>query len=88
MFVFLRFGLTNNNANKWESITLDGDASILSILKELEFTNLEILESFSLLPRSSNSLSQMSCDMRQSLRLCACTPLGPMYATISLETTH
>ena len=35
--------------HQWKSITLDSDdTSILSIVKELEFSNLEVLESFSL----------------------------------------
>ena len=40
--------LTNH---KWKSITLDGDTRILAILKELELSNLEMLESFSLSTR-------------------------------------
>ena len=63
--------LTNH---KCRSIALDGDKSILSILKELQFANLEMLESFSLTSPCTNYLSQIPCDMRQSLKLCACTP--------------
>ena len=38
--------------HQWKSITLDSDdTSIISILKKLEFSNLEMLESFSLAPR-------------------------------------
>jgi hypothetical protein len=40
--------LTLLTSHKWKSIALDGNnTSISSILKELEFTNLEMLESFS-----------------------------------------
>ena len=44
--------LTNH---KCRSIALDGDKSILSILKELQFANLEMLESFSLTSPCTNS---------------------------------
>ena len=50
-------GLTLITVHQWKSITLDSDdTSILSILKELKFSNLEMLESFSLATRfRSNS---------------------------------
>ena len=35
------------NDRKWKSITLGGDTSIVSILEKLEFSSLEMLESFS-----------------------------------------
>ena len=44
--------LTNH---KCRSITLDGDKGILSILKELQFADLEMLESFSLLSQVPDS---------------------------------
>ena len=68
--------LTNH---KCRSITLDGDKSILSILKELQFANLEMLESFSLLSPSSNS-SELS--FPDSLRY------APKLKTLCLYAEH
>ena len=42
--------------HQWKSITLDGVESILLILKELEISNLEMLESFSPAPRFRTEL--------------------------------
>jgi hypothetical protein len=50
--------LTLITQHQWKSITLNsGDASILSILKKLEFLDLEMLESFSLAPRFYSKFS-------------------------------
>ena len=61
---------------RWESITLDSsNISILSILKELESSNLETLESFSLVPRFSRHFESSLLDALQ---------FAPKLKTLSL----
>ena len=64
------------NNHKWRSITLEGDKSILSILKELRFANLDMLESFSLQFRNSN------LSIPDSLRS------APKLKTLCLDTNY
>jgi hypothetical protein len=69
--------LSNSLISKHQlkSITLDGIKSATLILKELESSNLEMLESFSIkYGVATNYLSQMPCGMRQNLRLWSWTP--------------
>ena len=50
--------LTLITNHRWKSITLDSDdESILPILEKLEFSNLEMLESFSLVPPLNSNLT-------------------------------
>ena len=73
--------ITNLN-HHWKSITLDSDASgrsILSILEKLEFSNLEMLESFSLTTRFYSRLS-LPDSLRHTPKLNALTLNVQYYA--------
>ena len=72
--------LTLISKHRWKSITLDsGDTSILSILKDVEFSNLEMLESFSLATRFYDTYPTSPPD---ALRY------APKLKTLSLHTNH
>ena len=74
------------NNHKCRSITLEGDKSILSILKELRFANLDMLESFSLDPQFRCSQLSIPYSLRYAPKLktlCLDISIPPAFHMLS-----